>query len=256
MRRIPRAAARLALRLSSHPSSDVADGKEDFPMVRSLMFVAVLLTALGAIGHLIRASERGLDLSPTPAPPVLLAEPERPLPSVESRARTESEEVYLEEPSGPPLSIEDRFRALEQDLKARDEACRIAEEVLGAGELRGIWGLLSAYAATRDPRIRAGILRGARRTKVPPEGMHWGWFASVCPPGAEALAATVAIRAGLGRHGACRWLAREDKVEAQRGIIDAILDGLTAEESAELVAWCSSAPPAPGIERLLTILRE
>ncbi len=96
---------------------------------------------------------------------------------------------HLEEPEGPPLEIEQRFLAIEQDLHARDESCRIAE----------------------------GVLRAVRRTKPPAAGLHWGWLEASCPVGAEVDAAGVGIRAGLGRHGACFWLVRTDDVKAQRG---------------------------------------
>ncbi|GEM_PF-4205501 len=226
-------------------------------MFRTILSVVVLLTFVGALGLLSRASERPGGDPPAPAEPRLLTDPVDPLPSAApEEGAGEAPSVCLEEPEGPPPPIEQRFLAIEQDLHARDEACRIAEGVLREGALHDLQALFAAYARTRDPRIRAGVLRAVRRSNPPSAGLHWGWLEASCPAGAEAVAAGVGIRAGLGRHGACIWLAREEDVKAQRGLIDAILEGLTQDEARELAGWCSRGQMTPGIERLLELLEE
>ncbi len=228
-------------------------------MFRTILSVVVLVTFVGALGLLSRASERPAGEPPASREPRVQADLVDPLPSVapkKEEGAVEPSTVYLEEPEGPPLSIEQQFLAIEQDLHARDVACRIAEEVLRGGDLRDLQALFAAYGRTRDPRVRAGVLRAVRRTKPPSAGLHWGWLESSCPIGAEVIAAGVGIRAGLGRYGACMWLSRADEVKAQRGLIDGILEGLTQDEAAELAEWCAKGQMTPGIERLLEHLEE
>lgn len=226
-------------------------------MFRTILSVAVLVTAVGALGLLSRASDRPGGDAPTRAQPHVLTDPVDSLPAASpEEGVVEEPSVYLEEPGGSPLSIEQEFLTIERDLHARDESCRIAEEILREGDLHGLQALFSAYARTRDPRVRAGVLKAVRRSKPPSAGLHWSWLESCCPGGAEVVAAAVGIRVGLGRHGACFWLARTEEVKAQRGLIDAILEGLSQKEAAELADWCSRGQMTPGIERLLEVLEE
>lgn len=231
-------------------------------MVRVLLSALVLASALGSLAVLTRASERSGVGPPTQAParpmrspvkPLLSAEPVEP---VEEPIDDASIPAHGEEPEGPPPPIRERFSRAELGPRAREEACRVAEEVIREADLEGLKELFAAYAATRDPRVRAGILMAVRVTPAPREGIDWVWLESTCPPGGEAVAARMGIRAGLGRHGACLWLARLDDAARQRGVIDAILDGLEAEDASSLADWCAHLPPSAGVRRLVEVLEE
>ncbi len=230
-------------------------------MVRTILLVLVLVTALSAVSLLSRASERtGGTVPPSREVAHLLVDPLEGLPDAAPRGEKKERDHDLppapDDHEAPPQPIEQRFLAIEQDLRAREESCRIAEQVLRDGELEDLRALFTACARTRDPRIRAGVLRAVRLAPPRREGIDWPLLERLCSPGAEGVAARIGIRAGLGRHGACLWLARLEDATAQRNVIDAIVEGLTAREAEDLATWCRRAPLAPGVERLLMHLED